>query len=257
MTLPNEKYVKTPEAFSETVIEVTNLSIRFDELQVLKDVSLSLLKGENLVILGRSGCGKSVLIRCIVGLLVPDTGTIKIMGKEVSSMNQQELSEYRRKIGFLFQRDALYDSMTVKENIEFPLVRNIKGLTAGEIKKRIESALESVGLVNVMNKMPSELSGGMRKRVSLARTLVIEPMIMLYDEPTTGLDPATTDEISSLINGIRTRYMTSSIIITHDVRSARKVSDRVIVLNEGKVCGVGKLSKLEKSGDPFIKSFFI
>ncbi len=257
MTLPTEISVKTPEAFSEAVIEVTNLSIRFDELQVLKDISLSLFRGENLVILGRSGCGKSVLIRCIVGLQVPDTGTIKIMGKEVSSMNSKELAEYRRKIGFLFQRDALYDSMTVKENIEFPLVRNIKGLSSGEINKRIESALESVGLVNVMNKMPSELSGGMRKRVSLARTLVIEPMIMLYDEPTTGLDPMTTDEISSLINEIRTRYMTSSIIITHDVSSARKISDRVIVLNEGQICGEGQLSKLESSVDPFIKSFFI
>lgn len=241
----------------ETVIEVSDLSISFDINEVLKNISLELFKGENLVILGRSGCGKSVLIKCIVGLLRPDSGKITVLGNEITTMKQADLDEQRKKIGFLFQRDALYDSMTVRENLEFPLTRIRKGLNKYQTNDKVKSALENVGLIDVIDKMPSELSGGMRKRVSLARTLVIEPAIILYDEPTTGLDPATTEEISVLINEVQTRYKTSSIIITHDIRCARNVSDRVIVLKSGEICEEGKFQTLEKSNDPFIKSFFI
>jgi phospholipid/cholesterol/gamma-HCH transport system ATP-binding protein len=239
------------------VIEITDLSISFGDHDVLKHVSLDLYEGENLVILGRSGCGKSVLIKCIVGLLHPDEGMINIMGKDIASMEQGEMDEFRKKIGFLFQRDALYDSMTVRENLEFPLTRIHKNLKKVQIDEKVRSALDNVGLLDTIDKMPSELSGGMRKRISLARTLVIEPVIMLYDEPTTGLDPATTDEISLLINQVRIKYKTSAIIITHDIRCARTVADRIIVLNEGGICAEGNLTSLERSKDPLIKSFFI
>jgi len=258
MDSSGEKYqLQAKKKSAQTVIEVTDLSINFGNNMVLNRISLLLYKGENLVILGRSGCGKSVLIKCIIGLLKPEKGEIKVMGNEVTTMRQAELDEQRKKIGFLFQRDALYDSMTVRENLEFPLTRIQKGITEKQVDEKVKAALESVGLLDAMNKMPSELSGGMRKRVSLARTLVIEPVIMLYDEPTTGLDPATADEISVLINKVRSQYKTSSIIITHDIRCARTVADRVIVLNNGDIYEQGKLPVLEKSKDPFIKSFFI
>lgn len=240
----------------DPVIEISGLCISFGNLEVLKNISLDLFKGENLVILGRSGCGKSVLIKCIVGLLSPDAGSITVMGKELTGISEADLYEQRKKIGFLFQRDALYDSMTVRENLAFPLTRLRKGLSSKQIDERIKSALENVGLSDAIDKMPSELSGGMRKRVSLARTLVIEPVIMLYDEPTTGLDPATTDEISILINEVRSKYKTSSIIITHDIRCAKTVTDRAIVLNQGTILMEGRLEELEMSPDPFVRSFF-
>lgn len=247
----------TRQDLTETVIEIHDLEVSFGENQVLKGISLKLYKGENLVILGRSGCGKSVLIKCIVGLLKPDNGIIRVMGNDITKMKSTQLDEQRKKIGFLFQRDALYDSMSVRENLEFPLVRIHTGLTENQIEERVRSALNNVGLIDTIDKMPSELSGGMRKRVSLARTLVIEPVLMLYDEPTTGLDPATTEEICTLINSIRKSYRTSSIIITHDIYCARAVSDRIIVLNNGEICKEGHIKNLEKSKDPYIKSFFI
>jgi phospholipid/cholesterol/gamma-HCH transport system ATP-binding protein len=238
------------------VIDIHNLGIGFDEQEVINDVSLQLYDGENLVVLGKSGSGKSVLIKCIVRLLIPDKGTINVLGKNVNDLNREELAELRMKIGFLFQSGALYDSMTVKENLEFPLRRIKRELTRNETDEKIKEVLENVGLYNALDKMPSQLSGGMRKRISLARTIVVDPLIMLYDEPTTGLDPVTSDEISALINKVQEKYKTSSIIITHDIECARNTADRVIMLQDGEVYLEGKLEEFEKSTDASIKSFF-
>lgn len=240
----------------ETVIEIHNLKKSFGSLQVLSDVSLKLFNGENLVVLGKSGTGKSVLIKCIVGLLRSDGGTINVFEKDVTSLNTKELGELRQHIGFLFQSGALYDSMTVKQNLEFPLRRIRKNLSEKEIAEKVNEVLENVGLADALHKMPSQLSGGMRKRISLARTIVVDPLIMLYDEPTTGLDPITSDEISSLINDVQKKYKTSSIIITHDIKCALNTADRMIMLAEGEVYKEGKLKDFENSADPMIKSFF-
>lgn len=240
----------------EAVIKIENLQKNFGSLEVLKDVSMELYKGENLVVLGKSGTGKSVLIKCIVRLLDADTGTITIDDSEINSLKEKELDEARAKIGFLFQSGALYDSMTVKENLAFPLKRIKKDLTSEQIEAKIIEALENVGLPHVIDKMPSELSGGMRKRVSLARTIIVDPSIMLYDEPTTGLDPVTSDEISDLINEIQKKYKTSSIIITHDIECVRSVANRIIMLHEGKVHMEGSLEDFEKSKDKLVQSFF-
>jgi phospholipid/cholesterol/gamma-HCH transport system ATP-binding protein len=241
---------------NEPVIEINNLKKSFGNQEVLKNVSLKLLKGENLVVLGKSGSGKSVLIKCIVRLLNPTDGTIQILGNDVNTLNMDDLAELRKKIGFLFQSGALYDSMTVKENLEFPLRRIRKDLSQEQIDEKVKEALENVGLLDALNKMPSQLSGGMRKRISLARTIVVDPLIMLYDEPTTGLDPATSDEISALINDVQTKYKTSSIIITHDIECARNTANRIIMLLDGEVYHEGKIEEFEKSKDPLIKSFF-
>jgi len=238
------------------VIEINNLKKSFGSQQVLKDVSLNLVNGENLVVLGKSGSGKSVLIKCIVRLLNPDAGTIQVLDEDISTLNNDRLGELRQKIGFLFQSGALYDSMTVKENLEFPLRRIKKNLSEKEISEKVMEVLENVGLADALNKMPSQLSGGMRKRISLARTIVVDPMIMLYDEPTTGLDPVTSDEISGLINDVQKRYKTSSIIITHDIECTRNTANRIIMLKDGEVYQEGKLEAFEKSSDPLIKSFF-
>ena len=238
------------------VIEINNLRKEFDSQEVLKNVTLQLFDGENLVVLGKSGSGKSVLIKCIVRLLNPDDGTINVLGKDVSTLNNNDLGELRKKIGFLFQSGALYDSMTVKQNLEFPLRRINRNLTQKEIDEKVKEALEHVGLSEALNKMPSQLSGGMRKRISLARTIVVDPMIMLYDEPTTGLDPVTSDEISTLINDVQKKYKTSSLIITHDIECARTTANRIIMLVDGEVYAEGKLEKFEKSTDPVIRSFF-
>jgi phospholipid/cholesterol/gamma-HCH transport system ATP-binding protein len=238
------------------VIEIKNLKKSFGQQEVLKDVSLGLIEGENLVVLGKSGSGKSVLIKCIVGLLHADGGTINVFDKNISGLSSEEMGEMRQKIGFLFQSGALYDSMTVKQNLEFPLRRIKKGLSENEIKEKINEVLENVGLSDALNKMPSQLSGGMRKRISLARTLVVDPMIMLYDEPTTGLDPVTSDEISTLINDVKKKYKTSSLIITHDIKCAIQTATRLIMLEDGEVYLEGKLSEFEKSKDPVISSFF-
>lgn len=244
------------EVSLKQVIEIVNLKKSFGSQEVLKDVSLKLLNGENLVVLGKSGSGKSVLIKCIVRLLNPDDGTIHVLGENISKLNSDRLGELRKKIGFLFQSGALYDSMTVKENLEFPLRRIRKDLTEKEISEKIMEVLENVGLSNALHKMPSQLSGGMRKRISLARTIVVDPMIMLYDEPTTGLDPVTSDEISALINLVQKKYKTSSIIITHDIECARNTANRVIMLQDGEIYLEGKLREFENSEDPLLKSFF-
>lgn len=238
------------------VIEINNLQKAFDGVPVLQDLTLKLYDSENLVVLGKSGSGKSVLIKCIVKLLRPDKGTIMVLGEDVGRLQNRELASLRQKIGFLFQSGALYDSMTIKQNLEFPLKRIRKNLSQKERNVKIEEALENVGLSDTLHKMPSELSGGMRKRASLARTVVVDPMIMLYDEPTTGLDPVTSDEISALINDVQKKYKTSSIIITHDIACARATADRVIMLKDGEVYLEGEMEIFEKSTDPIIRSFF-
>lgn len=245
-----------PTPKTDTVIQISNLQLKFGEQEVLKNINLNLYNGENLVILGKSGTGKSVLIKCIVGLLIPNKGEITVFGKNVLNLKSNELSELRVKIGFLFQSGALYDSMTVFENIDFPLQRIKKNLTEKEREAKIQEVLENVGLADAIYKMPSQLSGGMRKRISLARTIVVDPLIMLYDEPSTGLDPVTSEEIFQLINDVQVKYKTSSIIITHDIECARMSADRIIMLKEGEVYQEGKIDQFEKSTDPEIKSFF-
>jgi len=245
-----------PTSKKEPVIEIHNLKKSFGTQQVLTDLSLKLFTGENLVVLGKSGSGKSVLIKCIVGLMHADSGTINVFDQDVNALNSKELGELRQKIGFLFQSGALYDSMTVKQNLEFPLRRIRKNLSEKEMADKISEVLENVGLADALNKMPSQLSGGMRKRISLARTIVVDPLIMLYDEPTTGLDPVTSDEISELINDVQKKYKTSSIIITHDIKCALATADRMIMLTDGEVYKEGKLKDFENSADPIIKAFF-
>ena len=241
---------------NDLVIEINNLKKSFGNQEVLKNMSLNLYNGENLVVLGKSGSGKSVLIKCIVRLLNFDGGTIKVLGDDITRLKKKELAEVRKKIGFLFQSGALYDSMTVKENLEFPLMRIKKNLSQKERDEKIIEVLENVGLADSLYKMPSQLSGGMRKRISLARTIVVDPMIMLYDEPTTGLDPVTSDEISLLINDVQKKYKTSSIIITHDIECARATASRIVMLQDGEMYKEGKLEDFESSDDPIIKSFF-
>ena len=236
----------------ETVIEIKNLKKSFGNLTVLNNISLQLHKEENLVILGKSGSGKSVLIKCIVQLLQSDEGTISVFGNEANA----DIYEIRKKIGFLFQSGALYDSMTVKQNLEFPLRRLKKELSDSEIDAKVLEALENVGLEDVLNQMPSQLSGGMKKRISLARTIIIDPEIILYDEPTTGLDPVTADEISTLINDIQKKFKTASIIITHDIECVRTVADRIIMIKDGEVYKEGTLAEFEVETDKFISSFF-
>ncbi len=241
---------------SKIAIEINNLKKSFGKQEVLTDVSIKLLTGENLVVIGKSGTGKSVLIKCIVGLLSCDSGSINVFEKDVTKLNRQEFGDIRKKIGFLFQSGALYDSMTVKDNLEFPLRRIKKDLTRKQIDDKVNEVLENVGLSDSLNKMPSQLSGGMRKRISLARSIVVDPMIMLYDEPTTGLDPVTSDEISTLINEVQKKYKTSSIIITHDIKCALSTANRIVMLHDGKVYKEGSVKDFESSSDPLIKSFF-
>lgn len=238
------------------VIRIEHLKKSFGENEVLKDINLELHKGENIVVLGRSGQGKSVTIQCIAGLMEPDAGKLEVLGKEVPDLTDDELKELRKKIGFLFQSGALYDSMTVRENLEFPLTRVLQLKDKAELNKRVEEALESVGLADAIDKYPSELSGGMRKRIGLARTLIMRPQIVLYDEPTTGLDPITAREISELICTLQEKYETSAIIITHDMVCARITADRVVVMNEGEYIATGTFDELAKSSDDLINNFF-
>ena len=240
----------------ELVIHIKGLKKSFGDHHVLKHVDLDVHRGENVVILGKSGTGKSVTIECIVGMLTPDEGEVKVFGDDVPEMTERQLKELRTKIGFLFQSGALYDSMTVRDNLEFPLTRVLKIRDQAEIDKRVEEVLDGVGLMDAIDKMPSDLSGGMRKRVGLARTLIVKPEIMLYDEPTTGLDPITSREISQLILKMQKKYKTTSIIITHDMECAEITADRVVVLNDGEFVAEGSFDEIKGSEDEFVQSFF-
>jgi phospholipid/cholesterol/gamma-HCH transport system ATP-binding protein len=240
----------------EVVIAIKGLKKSFGEKDVLKDINLELKRSENIVVLGRSGTGKSVTIQCIVGLLKPDGGSLKVFGGEVAEMSDKELKQLRIKIGFLFQSGALYDSMTIRENLEFPLTRVLKLKDQQEIDKRVEEALDSVGLLDAIDKLPSDLSGGMRKRAGLARTIIVNPEIILYDEPTTGLDPITSREISDLILSIQKKFKTSSIIITHDMECARIAADRVLIMDGGTFIAEGSFDSLHKSTNKTVEAFF-
>lgn len=240
----------------EQVIQIRGLKKSFNGRQVLSDINLTVNRGENVVILGKSGEGKSVTIKCIAGLLTQDEGSLKVFGNEVNEMDEQALKSLRRRIGFLFQNAALYDSMTVRENLAFPLERVSAIKNRKEIAQLSEEVLEAVGLSDVIDKMPSELSGGMRKRMGLARTLIVKPEIMLYDEPTTGLDTITSKEISKLILDMQQKYDTSSVIITHDIPCARITADRVVIMSNGEFIAEGSCDELEHSADTFIRSFF-
>lgn len=240
----------------DAVVEIEHLKKFFGKSYVLRDVTLRVAKGENLVVLGRSGMGKTVLIKCMVGLVTPDDGKIMVLGKNVLDLRGKELSELRKKMGFLFQGGALYDSMTVRENLEFPLRRQLRSRSSADTSSMVQEALYSVGLAEAIDKMPSELSGGMRKRVGLARTLILRPEIMLYDEPTSGLDPMTSREISRLIVAVQEQYNTSSVIVTHDIELARITANRIMVLNNGVCAAEGSYAELMTSNDKFVRSFF-
>jgi len=242
---------------SKPIIEITNLKKSYGDNHVLEGFNMKLYEGENLVIMGKSGSGKSVMIKCLIGLEEPDSGTIMVMGKNINELKHWELDELRTEIGFLFQGSALYDSMSVRENLEFPLRRHTKKF--GEIADTtpmVMEALENVGLAHAIDLMPSELSGGMKRRIALARTLILQPKIILYDEPTTGLDPITSKEIILLMMSIQKKYNTSSIIITHDVDCARVISNRMILLIDSINYAEGTFSALYSSDDPKIKAFF-
>lgn len=239
----------------ELVADISHLKKSFGSNHVLKDISFNLQKGENLTVLGKSGSGKSVLIKCMVGLIPPDEGKVMLLGKNISELSSTELNSLRKKIGFLFQSAALYDSMSVRENLEFPL-RDTKFKTEKEKQDLVMEALENVGLTKAIDLMPTELSGGMRKRIGLARTLILKPEIILYDEPTTGLDPITSKEISQLILQIQKKYQTASVIITHDLECAETVSNRMIVLKDGTSVAEGTYKELSESKDKWLNSFF-
>lgn len=240
----------------EPVIWVKDLYKSFEELEVLKGVDLSVYKGENVVVLGKSGSGKSVLIKIMVGLLKPDRGEVRMLGQEVDTLGEKELNALRLRIGFSFQSSALYDSMSIRQNLEFPLKMNKKHITKKEMNMAVEEVLTAVGLEEKADQMPAELSGGQRKRIGIARTLILKPEIMLYDEPTAGLDPITCFEINNLINEMQQKYNTSSIIITHDLTCAKETSDRVGMFVDGRFTRVGKFEDVFDSQDENVKGFY-
>lgn len=240
----------------ELVISIRDLYKSFGNNHVLQGINLDVAKEENVVVLGRSGSGKSVLIKIICGLLKPDSGTVNVLGEEVNLLKDKALQALRLKVGFSFQNSALYDSMTVRENLEFPLVRNARHLSKKEVAEQIESVLEDVGLSQTINQMPSELSGGQRKRIGIARTLILRPEIMLYDEPTSGLDPITSIEINNLINLVREKFHTSSIIITHDLTCAKTTGDKLAMLFDGKFLKQGTFDEVFADQDEKIQNFY-
>lgn len=239
----------------KAVIEIDHLYKGFGNEEVLRDFNLNLFEGENLVLMGKSGSGKSVMIKCLVGLMDFDKGKITVLGKDISKLKQSEMDELRTNIGFLFQGSALYDSMTVRENLEFPLRRH-QNNSEKKTEELVKEALENVGLPQTIDLMPAELSGGMQRRIALARALILKPKIIIYDEPTTGLDPITAKEIISLMKNIQEKYETSSLIITHDVDCARVISNRIILLLDGKNYAEGNFKDLSASDDSKIKAFF-
>ncbi len=252
----NDTPAKTSVDKTTVVTKIRNLKKSFGDMEVLRDISLDLHQSENLVILGRSGTGKSVLIKCMVGLIHADGGEIEVLGYNVLTLSPEKLNEMRQQVGFSFQSSALYDSMTVRENLEFPLKRNLSLFDKKELKDLVMTALKDVGLESAVNKKPAELSGGMKKRIGIARTLILKPKIMLYDEPTAGLDPMTSTEINELILSVREKYKTSSIIITHDISCARQTSDRVIAMVEGHLRAEGTFEEIKQTQDPDLAPFF-
>jgi phospholipid/cholesterol/gamma-HCH transport system ATP-binding protein len=251
------KKAKANIDYKNPVIQIRGLYKSFGEMKVLRGIDLDLYQGENLVVLGRSGTGKSVLIKIISGLLTADKGEVTVLGCKMNQITARELQELRTRIGFSFQNSALYDSMTVRKNLEFPLVRNKKHLTRREINSSVENVLDAVGLSHTIDQMPSELSGGQRKRIGIARTLILNPEVMLYDEPTAGLDPITCIDINELINEVQERYNTSSIIITHDLTCAKSTGDRIAMLLDGQFQRVGTFEEVfENTNDERVKPFF-
>jgi phospholipid/cholesterol/gamma-HCH transport system ATP-binding protein len=241
---------------SEAVIIIRDLHKSFEDLDVLKGVNLTVNKGENVAVLGKSGSGKSVLIKIIIGLLKPDKGEVIVLGQHVDTLKDKELNELRLRIGFSFQSSALYDSMNVRQNLEFPLKMNMKNLGRQEITAAVEEVLEAVGLADKIEQMPSDLSGGQRKRIGIARTLILRPEIMLYDEPTAGLDPITCREINELIKQVQQKYNTSSIIITHDLTCARETGDRMALLLDGEFSREGKFEAVFNTNDKQVTGFY-
>ncbi len=246
----------TNDNHNEIVISIKDLYKSFGNNHVLQGIDLDVFRKENVAVLGRSGTGKSVLIKIVCGLLKPDSGFVNVLGKEVDKLGIRNLMELRKQVGFSFQNSALYDSMTVRENLAFPLVRNAKHLSRQDVKNEIESVLEDVGLLQTINQMPSELSGGQRKRIGIARTLILRPQIMLYDEPTSGLDPITCIEINNLINHVRHKFNTTSIIITHDLTCAKSTGDRVAMMYEGKFIKQGTFEEVFNTDDERIQNFY-
>ena len=261
MTEAQADIKNTPATTDDTTLPVIAIQGLYKSFgadnHILKGVDLVVNKSENLVVLGKSGSGKSITIKCIVGLVKADKGEIKVFDTDITTLDAKALNDVRIRIGFLFQNAALYDSMTVRENLAFPLKRHQKKLTPDEIEKEIQETLDSVGLVEAIDKMPSELSGGMRKRIGLARTLILKPEIILYDEPTTGLDTITSREISELILAIQKKNKTTSIIITHDMACAKLTGDRLAILKDGVIHATGTYEELEHSEDEWVRSFFI
>jgi phospholipid/cholesterol/gamma-HCH transport system ATP-binding protein len=240
----------------QEVISIRGLYKSFGELQVLRGIDLDVFKGENVVVLGRSGTGKSVLIKILAGLLKPDAGRVNVLGREVELLSSRELDALRLKIGFSFQNSALYDSMNVRENLAFPLRMNFKHLKEKAVDQAVEEALSAVGLLDKLEQMPADLSGGQRKRIGIARTLILKPEVMLYDEPTSGLDPITSIEINELINSVQSRYKTSSIIITHDLTCAKATGNRVAMLLDGKFLKIGSFEEVFEQSDERVQSFY-
>lgn len=239
------------------VIEINNLHKSFGDNEVLNGVNITVNKSEDVVILGRSGTGKSVTIKCVVGLEKADQGEIKVFGTDITKIDNVELNKIRTRIGFMFQNGALYDSMSIRQNLTFTLKHHEKKITKDDIELRVNEALENVGLIEAIDKMPSELSGGMRKRIGMARTLIIKPEIILYDEPTSGLDTITAREISELMVSVQKKYKTTSLVITHDMACAKLTGDRIMILKDGVINAEGTYAELENSKDPWVKSFFV
>ncbi len=239
-----------------TVITIKDLYKSFDDEAVLQGVNLTVYKGENVVVLGKSGSGKSVLIKIIIGLLKPDRGEVVVLGQEVAKLTDKELNALRLRVGFSFQSSALYDSMNIRQNLEFPLTMNRKDLTKQDVADAVVDVLDAVGLENKINDMPADLSGGQRKRIGIARTLILRPEIVLYDEPTAGLDPITSYEINNLINKVQEKYNTSSIIITHDLTCAKETGDRIAMFVEGKFTRIGDFDEVFDTQDEQVKSFY-
>jgi phospholipid/cholesterol/gamma-HCH transport system ATP-binding protein len=256
ITALQQDNTQTPLLQPATVLRIQHLYKSFGSNHVLLDFNLEINKGESVVVLGKSGSGKSVLIKCIIGLMKPDEGSIEIFGNNITQINEEELDKIRAKVGFLFQSNALYDSMTVRENLEFPLRRHWIQVSQQEVNAMVMEALEDVGLAHTVNMMPVELSGGMRKRIALARTLILKPEIILYDEPTTGLDPITAKEIIELMIEIQVKYNTTSLIISHDMNCVRLAGNRVVMLIDGRCFTSDTFEHLKQHTDPKVKQFF-